>query len=53
MAQVDANGLRERYETAKFNWENPLPTDDGDDRRWAYEALVRAEYRLRELGELP
>lgn len=38
------------WRNAHHNYTNPLLTDDRHDVRWAYEAMVRAEYRLRWLG---
>ncbi len=40
--------LRKRYDTARANYLQPLSIDwDGDDRRWAYEAMLRAEMALK------
>lgn len=38
------------WRNANQGWTNPAPGEDYDDQRWAYEAQVRAEWRLRWLG---
>lgn len=43
----DYADARAAYETAAFNYRNPPADWDRDDLIWAYEAMMRAQHKLR------